>query len=85
MRAFGEMAIVSLVLLAAFEQVASACPFCGGKGASGLFENLLIVGALWFGARGLMRAMQRRRSRERPPAPESPDHSSSPSATRTAS
>jgi hypothetical protein len=78
------MTVVSLVLLAVFEQVASACPFCGGKGASGLFENLLLVAALWFGARGLMRAMQRRRSRERPPTPESGDDGS-PSAPRTAS
>lgn len=50
------------------ERVAAACPFCGGKGASGLAGNLLLVVGLWFGVRAFMRAMQRRRLRERPPA-----------------
>ncbi len=84
MRALGKIAAVQLVLLAAFERVASACPFCGGKGASGLLENLLLVAALWFGVRGMMRAIQGRRLRERSPAPEPGDDGGS-SATRTAS
>jgi len=78
------MVVAQLVLLAALERIAFACPFCGGKGASGLFENLLLVAALWFGARALMRAMKRRQMRERPPAPESGGDGSS-STTRTAS
>ncbi len=83
MQPLGKIAAVQLVLLVAFERIAFACPFCGGKGASGLFENLLLVAGLWFGVRALMRAMQRRRLRERPPAPESGDDHS-PSAPRTA-
>jgi hypothetical protein len=75
---------VPLVFILAFERTASACPFCGGKGASGLLENLLLVAGLWFGMRALMRAMQRRRLREPPPPPDSGDHGSS-SPTRTAS
>jgi len=71
MRAFWKMAPAPLGLICAFERFAVACPFCGGKGASGLVENLLLVAGLWFGARALMRAMKRRRLRERPPEPES--------------
>jgi hypothetical protein len=84
MRVLAKMAVVQLVLVAAFERLASACPFCGGKGASGLFENLLLVAGLWFGARALMRAMKRRQMRERPPEPQSGDDRSS-SAPRAAS
>lgn len=40
---------------------ALACPFCGGKGASGLLENLLLVACFWFAARALMRGLQKRR------------------------
>lgn len=49
--------------LYAWEGSAFACPFCGGKGASGLLENLLLVAGLWFGARSLMRALQKRQRR----------------------
>jgi hypothetical protein len=84
MWAFRKMAVAQLVLLAALERIAFACPFCGGKGASGLLENLLLVAGLWFGARALTRAMKRRQMREPPPAPESGDERSS-STTRTAS
>ena len=62
MRTLGKIVAAQLVLLAAFERVASACPFCGGKGASGLLENLLLVAALWFGVRGMMRAWEDVRS-----------------------
>lgn len=83
MRVLWKAAAVQLALLCAFERLATACPFCGGKGASGLFENLILVGAFWFGARSLMRAMQRRRLRERPPTPERADDRPS-STARTA-
>lgn len=73
MRAFWKAAAVQLGLVGAFERLAFACPFCGGKGAGGLVENLLLVAVLWFGARALMRAMKRRQARDRPPAPESTD------------
>jgi hypothetical protein len=69
MRALWKAAAIQIGLLCAFERLAAACPFCGGKGASGLLENLLLVVGLSLGARALMRAMQRRRLRERPPAP----------------
>ena len=66
-----------LIVAASFvlERAAAACPFCGGKGATGLAENLLVVVGLWFGARALMRAMQRRQQRaaEREASP--PDES----------
>jgi hypothetical protein len=62
-----RMAFIGFALLLAFERAAAACPFCGGKGASGLLENLLLVAALWFGARALMRSLQRRRQKEPPP------------------
>jgi hypothetical protein len=65
--------VVGPTVLLGFERMASACPFCGGKGASGLFENLLLVAGLWFGARALMRWMQRRRQQERPPEIETTD------------
>lgn len=80
MRALGKTAAIQLALLAGFERIASACPFCGGKGASGLFENLLLVAGLWFGARALTRAMQRHRLPERPPEPEAADSSTLDSA-----
>ena len=83
MRPFFTAVVFQLVLVCGLERVAAACPFCGGKGASGLAENLLLVAALWFGARALMRAMQRRQLRERLPDPESAADPSS-SATRTA-
>ena len=83
MRGFWKAAAMQLGFICAFERLASACPFCGGKGASGLLENLLLVAAFWFGARALMRAMKRRQSRERPPALESGDDPS-PSAPPTA-
>ena len=57
---------LAIGLLLGAQRVALACPFCGGKGATGLLENLLIVAGLWFGARALMRFAQRRR-RARPP------------------
>jgi hypothetical protein len=66
-------ALIGLGLSLVFERAAFACPFCGGKGASGLLENLLLVAGLWFGARYLMRAMQRRRLRERPSETEATD------------
>ena len=56
-----RIALAQLGLLVAFERLAHACPFCGGKGASGLLENLLLVAAFWCGARALMRAAKRRR------------------------
>ena len=83
MRAFWKAAAVQVGVICAFERIASACPFCGGKGASGLLENLLLVAGFWFGARALMRAMKRRQVRERPTEPESADDPPS-SATRTA-
>jgi hypothetical protein len=58
-----RVVLIAAVLLGA-RGVAVACPFCGGKGASGLLENLLIVAGLWFGGRALMRAMKRRQQRE---------------------
>jgi hypothetical protein len=64
--------LVAAVLLSA-EGDALGCPFCGGKGASGLLENLLLVAGFWFGARALMRAMRRRRARLRPPETEATD------------
>lgn len=73
MCALWKAAAIQLVVICALEGLAGACPFCGGKGASGLFENLILVAALWFGARAFMRAMQRRRLRERPPTPEPVD------------
>ena len=73
MRALWSTTVMQLGLLFAFERFAAACPFCGGKGASGLFENLILVAGFWFGARALMRAMQRRRLRERPPTTEPAD------------
>ena len=72
-----RLALVQLGSLVAFERLAQACPFCGGKGASGLLENLLLVAAFWFGARALMRAAKRRRSEGRPPAAESAGEPSS--------
>jgi hypothetical protein len=72
-----RIALVSLGLLATFERFAHACPFCGGKGASGLLQNLILVGAFWFGARALMRAAKRRRSEDRPPAAQSAGEPSS--------
>src|SRR5581483_5386300 len=36
MRALGNIAAGQVLLLAALERTAAACPFCGGKGASGL-------------------------------------------------
>ena len=82
MRRFWKAAALQLGLLCAFERLAAACPFCGGKGASGLLENLLLVAAFSFGARALMRALKRRLSPERLPAPESAGDPSS-SAPRT--
>ena len=64
---------VIVALLLTLERAAVACPFCGGKGANGLLENLLLVAGLWFGARALMRAMKRRQQRSdvsRTPSPE---------------
>ena len=60
-RAIGKGAVSSLGLLWALERVANACPFCGGKGASGLLENLLLVAGIWFVGRAVMRWAQRRR------------------------
>jgi hypothetical protein len=59
-----QMTRVSLVaaLSLAIQGSALACPFCGGKGASGLAENLLLVAALWFGVRALMRAVSQSRT-----------------------
>jgi hypothetical protein len=39
MQALTRTALVAFGLICAFERAASACPFCGGKGASGLLEN----------------------------------------------
>jgi len=54
---------------------ALACPFCGGKGATGLFENLLLVAGFWFGARAVMRALQKRQRRAAERETSSPDDS----------
>ena len=43
MRASGGKAAGQIALLCTFEGLASACPFCGGKGANGLLETLLLV------------------------------------------
>ena len=56
-------------VLVALERAAVACPFCGGSGG-GLFESLIVVAVLGFGARAIWRAMQRRRSKE--PEPSAP-------------
>ena len=53
--------------LVAFERIALACPFCGGKGASGLLENLLLVVGVWYLARRFMKSMERRRLRQQSP------------------
>jgi hypothetical protein len=58
-----RMRVWLIVPILAFPATAVACPFCGGKGASGLLENLLLVAGLWFGARALMRALQKRQRR----------------------
>lgn len=58
-----RMRVSLIVPVLVFPATALACPFCGGKGASGLLENLLLVAGLWFGARGLMRALQKRQRR----------------------
>jgi hypothetical protein len=65
--------LVGLALVLVFEGAAAACPFCGGKGASGFLENLVLVAGLWLGARALMRSVQRRRLKERPPERETTD------------
>ena len=83
MRGFLRLAVAQVVLVAAFEGLAAACPFCGGKGASGPLENLVLVAGFWFGARALMRAMKRRRMREHPSEPESADDPSSSAPPRT--
>jgi len=62
-----RIALIGVAPSLAFERAAVACPFCGGKGASGLVENLLLVAVLWFGARALMRSLHRRRRKEPPP------------------
>jgi hypothetical protein len=59
----GTRLVVITALLLGTPAVALACPFCGGKGASGLLENLLLVAGLWFGARSLMRWLQIGRKR----------------------
>ena len=67
-----RVVLVQFGFLLALERLAHACPFCGGKGASGLLENLLLVAVFWFGARALMRAAKERSPRPQHPAqPES--------------
>jgi hypothetical protein len=68
-----RICFLAISLPLALERAASACPFCGGRGASGLLENLLLVAGLWWGARSLLRSIQRRRLRERPSEHEGPD------------
>jgi hypothetical protein len=80
MRALWKVAALQIGLLCAFERLAAACPFCGGRGASGLLENLIVVAGLWLGARAMLRASKRRRLRERPPEPESAGDAPSSSA-----
>jgi hypothetical protein len=69
MGAFLKAVVVTVCLLVSFERVAAACPFCGGKGASGLLENLILVAGVWFGARALARATKRRRLKQRSAEP----------------
>ncbi len=69
---FVRAGLVGIALLLV-EGTVVACPFCGGKGTNGLLENLILVAALWWGARSLRRSMQRRRLRERPSEPEGTD------------
>jgi len=69
----GTRAYLVAALVLGAERTGWACPFCGGKGASGLLENLLLVAGFWFGARALVRAMQRRQARERAPETEAAD------------
>ena len=54
------MRVWLIVSILVFPATAVACPFCGGKGASGLLENLLLVAGLSFGARALMRTLKKR-------------------------
>ena len=70
MRLLAMTGALSIGLVCGLERLAAACPFCGGKGASGLLENLIMVAVFWFGARSLRRAAKRRRSRDLP-APQS--------------
>jgi len=69
---FVRAALVGMALLLV-EGTAAACPFCGGKGGSGLLENLLLAAGLWFGTRAVTRSMRRRRARQRPSEPETTD------------
>ena len=64
---------MQLVLVAAFERIALACPFCGGKGARGLLENLVVVVGLCYLGRRSIKAMGRRRPRAQPPAADRAD------------
>jgi hypothetical protein len=71
MRALWMLAALPIGLVCAFERLAAACPFCGGKGATGLMGNLLVVAGLFLGARAMLRAARRRRLHARPPKPPS--------------
>ena len=71
MRARWKAVAMQIGLLCAFERLAVACPFCGGKGASGLLENFLIVAGLCLGVRAMLRAAKQRRLREQSAKPES--------------
>jgi hypothetical protein len=65
--------LTQAALILAGERVAAACPFCGGKGATGIFENLMLLGLAWLGIRGMMRASARKRPSTQPPPPEPAD------------
>lgn len=67
------MTFVGVLATLAFQRAAAACPFCGGKGASGLLENLLLVAGLWWGARAVMRSLERRKPKERSAEPDARD------------
>ena len=59
----GFAAKVAAALVAVFfawEGSALACPFCGGRGAEGLLQNLLMVAVFGFIARAIWRSMKRR-------------------------
>lgn len=56
----GGAAAAIVAVLFAWEGVALACPFCGGRGAEGLLQNLLMVAVFGFIARGIWRARNRR-------------------------
>lgn len=73
LRAVAKMIAVQSALAFVLERAAAACPLCGGKGATGIFENLFVLGIAWLAIRGLSRASARKRPPGQPPSPEPDD------------